>query len=389
MIKLLKKFGYVPRLCVWELTLQCNLNCRHCGSRAGKGRDDELTTPEALKLANDLADLGCKNLTLGGGEPLLRRDWPLIATTLIDRGVKTNMVTNGRAWNKETTKTARTVGLESVAFSVDGLEETHTYVRRVEGHWRHVFDCIDDCKAHGVIPSVITTVHRRNLHELDALREVLAQHGVERWQVQLGNPTGNMADHRDLCIEPEDVLVMVPKIAQLCRDKSRPKVYPGHNVGYYGDAEEDLRDTGGAIPFWIGCTAGISVIGIESNGNIKGCLSLPSAMNHEDRFVEGNIRQRSLRDIWTDPNAFAYNRKFTVDQLEGFCRACDYAEICRGGCSWTAFAYTTSRYDNPYCYYRQLKLQEERDKPGIPRPSAKYRLPIVDTAPAKPDHTAS
>ncbi|HNS99088.1 MAG TPA: radical SAM protein [Polyangiaceae bacterium] len=389
MIKLLKKFGYLPRLAVWELTLKCNLNCRHCGSRAGRKRADELTTPEALKLCKDLAELKCRHLTLSGGEPLLRKDWPLICSTLVDLGVKTNMVTNGKSWNKDTTKTALAVGLESAAFSIDGLEETHTYIRREPGHWKHVWSCIDHCKQMGLTASVITVVHRKNLHELDELRQLLIDHGVDRWQVQLANPTGNMADHRDLCLEPEDVLVVVPKLAELCAKKSRPKVYPAHNVGYYGEPEEHLRDTGGAIPFWVGCTAGCSVIGIESNGGIKGCLSLPSAMNGEDRFLEGNIRDTPLREIWYRRGAFSYNRDFTTEQLSGYCAECDYAEICRGGCSWTAFAYTGSRFENLYCYWRQLKEKEKREaasrkesssndnQPSTPADSPKRRIPVV------------
>ena len=138
-------------------------------------------------------------------------------------------------------------------------------------------------------------------------------------------------------------------------------MFPGHNVGYFGDPEADLRDRGGAIPFWVGCTAGCSVIGIESNGNIKGCLSLPSSRNGIDQFVEGNVRESSLEEIWWRKNAFAYNRKFSVKQLDGFCRTCDYADICRGGCAWTAFSHTSSRYDNPYCYWRQVKLREQRE----------------------------
>ncbi len=362
MMKLLRKLGYAPRTCVWELTLKCNLNCRHCGSRAGKARDDELTTPEALDLVEQIADLGCKTLTLGGGEPLLRKDWSVIATALIDRGVKTNMVTNGRTWTKDTTKVAKRLGLESVAFSLDGLETTHTYVRRVKGHWEHLIECIDDCRDNDFTVSVITTVHRRNLDELDELAELLTAHGVDRWQLQLGNPMGFMADNRDLCIHPEDVLTVVPKIAQLCRKMKKPRVYPGHNIGYYGDPEDDLRDTGGPIPFWIGCTAGCHVLGIESNGNVKGCLSLPSAMNNVDAFVEGNIRERPLREIWRDRQSFAYNRQFSLEQLSGFCKTCEYAEICRGGCSWTAFAYTGSRYENRYCYWRQLTEQNEKEQ---------------------------
>jgi radical SAM protein with 4Fe4S-binding SPASM domain len=361
MITLLQKFGYFPRLAVWELTLACNLNCRHCGSRAGKARDDELTTEEALQLCADLAALKCRYLTLGGGEPLARSDWPQLAEKLVGLGVNVNMVSNGRAWDHNTTLTAKRVGLESVAFSVDGLEETHEYIRRVKGHWRHIFDVIEDCKKEGLTASVITTVNRRNLHELEALRDILTERGVARWQIQLGIPSGNMADYPDLVISPEDVLDMVPLVAKLCRERKGPKVYPGHNVGYFGEPEEDLRDKGEAIPFWIGCNAGCSVIGIESNGNIKGCLSLPSAMNNVDAFVEGNIRQQPLAEIWNRPGAFSYNRDFSIEKMQGFCRTCDYAEICRGGCAWTAFSHTGSRLDNPYCYYRQMKLKEQRD----------------------------
>ena len=361
MLKLMKKVGYVPRLCVWELTLACNLNCRHCGSRAGMARDDELSPAEALQLADDLADLGCRNLTLGGGEPLLREDWPQICERLVSRGVRTNMVTNGRSWSEETVKTAKRVGLESVAFSIDGLEDTHTYVRRLKGHFAHLLDCIASCREGGLTVSAITMVHRKNFEELDELRALLAEHRVERWQLQLGNATGNMSDHPELCLRPEDVLTVVPKIAELRGLAGRPKVFPAHNVGYFGEPEADLRDDGGAIPFWVGCTAGCSVIGIESNGNVKGCLSLPSALNNEDAFVEGNIRDTSLEEIWRRKGSFAYNREFSLDKLAGFCRTCDYAEICRGGCAWTSYANTGSRWENQYCYWRQKCEQAERD----------------------------
>jgi len=278
------------------------------------------------------------------------------------------MVTNGKSWTKDVTATALAIGLESAAFSIDGLEETHTYIRREPGHWNHVWKCIDLCKQMGLTASVITVVHKKNLHELDELRELLIKHNVDRWQVQIGNPTGNLADHKNLCIQPEDVLDIVPKLAALCALKGKPRVYPAHNVGYYGEPEELIRDKGGAIPFWIGCTAGCSVIGIESNGGIKGCLSLPSALNQEDRFLEGNIRDTPLREIWNRRGAFSYNREFSTEQLSGYCAKCDYADICRGGCSWTAFAYTGSRFENLYCYWRQLKAKEERDNANATQP---------------------
>lgn len=58
-------------------------------------------------------------------------------------------------------------------------------------------------------------------------------------------------------------------------------------------------------------------------------------MHGESRFVEGNLRAKSLRDIWRRADAFAYNRRFNVEQLGGFCR---FRDVCRGGCSWGAWA---------------------------------------------------
>jgi radical SAM protein with 4Fe4S-binding SPASM domain len=106
---------------------------------------------------------------------------------------------------------------------------------------------------------------------------------------------------------------------------------------------------------------------------VKGCLSLPSAMNRESRFIEGNIRQRPLREIWESPDAFAYNRRFKVSQLKGFCRTCEYAEICRGGCSWTAFSHTGDRNDNPYCYYRQAVERGLIERGAGPTPEPQPR----------------
>jgi radical SAM protein with 4Fe4S-binding SPASM domain len=361
MIRLLEKYGYFPRVGVWELTLACNLNCRHCGSRAGKAREDELTLPEARRLCAELAELKCRFMTLSGGEPILRKDWVLIAETLVDAGVTTGMISNGRSWSKDIAKTAKTIGLESVAFSLDGFEASHDYQRRLAGHWKMAISAIDSAISAGLTTSVVTTINNRNLHELEGLRELLAAHGVRRWQVQFATPTGNMAENRGLMMEPKDVLHAVPLIARMCRDDQRPKVYPGHDVGYFGDPEEHLRDPMAPIPFWTGCSAGCSAIGIESNGNIKGCLSLPSELNGVTSFVEGNIRTSPLKEIWYRKGAFAYNREFTTESLGGFCRTCDYNDICRGGCTWSCFAEKEFVRDNPYCYWRQL--HEQRAQP--------------------------
>ena len=56
-----------------ELTARCNLDCVHCYHVRTSG--SEMTTDEVRRVFDDLADLGTMELTLTGGEPLLREDF--------------------------------------------------------------------------------------------------------------------------------------------------------------------------------------------------------------------------------------------------------------------------------------------------------------------------
>ena len=77
--------GFRLRSCVWELTLACCFGCRYCGSAGGRARADELSTAECLDTADQLAELGCRRVSLIGGEVFLRRDWAQIAGRLTGR----------------------------------------------------------------------------------------------------------------------------------------------------------------------------------------------------------------------------------------------------------------------------------------------------------------
>ena len=364
MIEVLQRLGCYPRFCVWELTLACDMRCQHCGSHAGPKRPDELSFEQCLEVADQLAAMSCEKVTLGGGEPTLHPRWHELGKRLTDQGVRVNIISNGWSWTAEHLEKSKEAGLANVAFSLDGFEADHDKVRR-KGSFRKVMDAVDLCVAGGMPASLVTHINKLNLHDLPAFRELLSQHEVASWQLQLGNPSGTMSEHHELVIAPEELLWLIPQIAELRTDEvERPYLYPSDNVGYFGRFEKEIRDKGARINFWIGCRAGFQVIGIESNGNVKGCLSLPSARHGKDAFLEGNLRDHSMETIWNRPGAFAYNRDFDLDKLAGFCAVCRYKDICRGGCSWTAYSHTKDRYDNPYCFYRQAVLADRLDLLG-------------------------
>ena len=90
-----------PYYAVWEITLACNLKCAHCGSRAGKKRDREMTTDECFRVVDQLADLGVQDVTLIGGEAYLRDDWDAVLRRIADRGMRPSIATGGRGLTRD------------------------------------------------------------------------------------------------------------------------------------------------------------------------------------------------------------------------------------------------------------------------------------------------
>lgn len=126
---LIENLGYVPEIYVWEPTRACDLSCTYCGSGAGSCRPNELSTAEALDLVAQLARLGTRLLTLSGGEPTLRHDWPELARAAVAAGLTVNLVSNGQGDGQRLADLAREVGLANVAISIDGLAATHDALR--------------------------------------------------------------------------------------------------------------------------------------------------------------------------------------------------------------------------------------------------------------------
>jgi len=98
---------------------------------------------------------------------------------------------------------------------------------------------------------------------------------------------------------------------------------------------------------WTGCGAGKYSLGILHNGDILGCTSV-----RDRSFIEGNIRQTPIKEIWMNPDSFSWNRKMTKDKLSGLCKKCYFGERCLGGCSNTRLTMEGSVYsENRYCSY--------------------------------------
>lgn len=344
-----------PIHAVWELTLKCDLACRHCGSRAGQARPGELSTEECLDLVRQMADLGVKEVSVIGGEAYLRDDWTVIIREIRRYGMLATMTTGGRDMTLERVEEAARAGLMGASVSIDGAETTHDRLRGVSGSYRSAVAALQNLSRAQIVTSVNTQINRLSLPDLPHVLETLIDAGARSWQIQLTVAMGRAADEPEVLLQPYDLAALFPLLAQLKARADQKNVYlaPGNNIGYFGPYESVLR---GDMPegHCTSCGAGCITLGIEADGSIKGCPSLTTY-----GWAGGNVRDSPLSDIWERAEPLRYTRDRTVDDLWGFCRTCYYANECRAGCTWTADVLFGRPGNNPYCHHRVIELARQ------------------------------
>lgn len=365
---------YFPFLAVWEVTLRCDLACRHCGSRAGHARPGELSTEECLDVIAQLAELGTREVALIGGEAYLRDDFLVLVAAIRAKGMLPTMTTGGRGITRASAADAKRAGLYSVSVSIDGDEATHDRLRGLKGSHRSAFEALSHFREARIPSATNTQINRLSMPHLPAVLEGIAAAGVKSWQLQLTVPMGRAADEPDVLLQPYDLLALFPILGDLAAraEALDVDIVAGNNLGYFGPFEHALRGKT-RRGHCGGCGAGKFTIGIEADGTVKGCPSLPTSA-----YAGGNVREHALRDIWERATPLRYTRDRTTRDLWGYCGDCYYADNCRAGCTWTSHVILGKPGNNPYCHHRALEMQ---------RAGKRERIVRIQEAPGAPfDH---
>jgi Y-X(10)_GDL-associated radical SAM protein len=347
---------FIPVHVVWEITLACDLKCLHCGSRAGHRRPSELSTAECIEVVDALARLGTREVTLIGGEAYLRKDWVDIIRAVRSHEMYCAIQTGGRNLTPQRISDAVAAGLNGLGVSLDGLAPLHDKLRGVQGSFLRALDTLKRAREADLNISVNTQIGADTIPDLPELMDTIIDVGAQQWQIQITVAMGNAVEHPELLLQPFRILELMPLLARLYHEGAERGLLMavGNNIGYFGPYEHVWRGFGDERVHWSGCTAGQTVLALEADGTVKGCPSLATV-----GFAGGNVRDLDIEEIWRTSKEIHFGRLRSVDDLWGFCRTCYYAEVCRGGCTWTSHSLLGRPGNNPYCHYRALELQKE------------------------------
>ena len=322
------------------MTLACNFSCHHCYSSSGKRAADELTLPEIQTLIEQLAEMGCQKLVLGGGEPFLRSELPAVIRFADRFGIDCFVHTNGSKLSAKLLTELAECPPAALAVSLDGADEASNDAIRGAHAFKRAMQGVELLERHyppGFNLSV--TITPRNATQAPQMVELAHEHGAKVLLLRPAYPAGEaMAEPELVC--DRDTFARAIDLA-----RARAKEL-GVTVDAPHPHEQGVPDFEG-----FGCVAARVVMGIDPRGNVTPCLNLP------DKFFAGNVRTQPLLKLWRGGRPFVAVRAQTANAQ---CASCRHFDTCRGGCRVRSlFAGNGLNGPDSWCHYEPLTTSRE------------------------------
>ena len=359
------KSGLDAPICLtWELTYACNLQCIHCLSSSGQRDPRELTTPQAFAVLDELRDLQVFYINIGGGEPMVRRDFFEIIEHAIGNGIGVKFSTNGVKIDKKVAARLAASDYVDVQISIDGATADVNDAVRGDGSFAMAVRALENLAAAGYSnPKISVVVTRHNVSQLDEFKRLADSYGAQLRITRL-RPSGRGADtwHE-----------LHPTNAQQ-REIYEWLLAHGENV-LTGDSFFHLNALGDPLPGLNMCGAGRVVCLIDPIGDVYAC---PFVIHEE--FRAGNVRDAGFAAIWKTSDLFTSLRE---PQSAGACASCGSFDSCQGGCMAAKF-FTGLPLDGPDPECVSGHGEHALSSAGVaPRPSMDHSKPVRLTVKAR------
>jgi radical SAM protein with 4Fe4S-binding SPASM domain len=359
-----------PLFTVWNITQACNLNCKHCYQNARRRPEaDELTADEKLALIDQMGDEFVPFVALAGGEPLVTPDLWKVLARCEKRGLHVTIATNGTLLTPEICLRLKAANVKYIEVSLDSLNpEEHDEFRGQEGSWKRTVQGIRNSVAAGIRTGMAVCFTRQTARTVDDVVRFAIDLGCRTFAHFNFIPVGRGREIIEQDMTPGQRETLLRKLQRHLEEGKIGVVSTAPQFGrtciVYG-SEEGLFATGHAgrgpgkktmiLSRYIGgCGSGRCYCSIQPNGAITPCVYIPGE-------EVGNIRQRSLAEIWNNPLfATLQDREDRGDH----CGVCDYRAYC-GGCRARALACTGDiQAGDPGCVYNYHAWQELAARQG-------------------------
>ncbi|UTC91060.1 radical SAM protein [Treponema denticola] len=351
----------------FDVTLACNYSCKHCNVSAGERMCNELTTHEILKILQEASEIGVSDMSITGGEPLLRKDILDILDFACNNTFFTNVClnTNGLLLTDDLIfEFKKRMPNIHIAVSLDGYNpKTYSNLRRLKNkvntpmskEFQIVSNNIRKLITNGIKTNINYTVTSTTINDMYQTYDYIKSLGVQILLAIKFFPFGFGKIHED---ELElDFKTWEQWLINLTQLKLTNTYYEGIRISVpcpweiylpllnAGYTEEDIEFVWGSqTPLKssnykkmrdIGCHAGVTNCAISPNGDVYPCGTISTNGKY---LVCGNLHEDSLENIWLHSKKLQELRTIELKDLGSACNKCDIKHICGGGCRSRAFS---------------------------------------------------
>lgn len=338
-----KFFGEEPLMAASiRVTKACNLRCPHCYASGGVALKNELKLPEMKSIIDQIAELKALHIFYTGGEPFMRRDLVEILKYTDKKGLGILISTNGQLVDQEILKKLKGLNIKLFQISIDGTQKIHDTIRG-KGVWEKA---VQNLKiARGILKKNVgigTVMMKGNWRVLSKVLEQAVQSGADIFALMFLILEGRATE--DLNPSPEEYIKALNSIfRQYGRYKDKIRLAQNTTIPT-ALVPKKWRDEG--IHEKFACCSFPYCIAVEANGDVAPC----DGFFNFPEMILGNVRKRSLTDIWRNSKLLKEIRSIKPSDLKGVCQKCIYKEYCAGGCRASAYSvYGNLTMPDPAC----------------------------------------
>jgi len=306
-----------------NVTDRCNLACRHCGVVPRAAGPRALESGQIRRIVDEARDLGAREFTLSGGEPLVREDWADLLRYSVARFHTVHLFTNATRIDRERARLIADLGVD-IQISLDGASGAVHDNLRGQGAFGRTMEGIENLQRSGAGGRITFNycVMRANRDDIFPTLDLAEKMGISLVRFLPISRIGRARESwSELSVGREDAIALYERLYRWAfTAPGSLRIDPGLK-GFHlrvRDPEDPYRT----------CPLGSRLL-VDADGGIYPC---PCLMNDNYRIgdaagagLAGALRSDRLRRLWA---AFT-GRKDAIAK----CRACPWRQLCGAACA--------------------------------------------------------
>lgn len=326
----------------WAITGHCNCRCRHCYMSAPTGKIPEYSTEKCLEIIDQMEAAGVQNVSLTGGEALVRRDFLKLITRLTEAGINLSIImSNGILVNEWLLDALDELGQKpEFNMSFDGIG-CHDWLRGVEGVEEAVIRAFKLCRDRGFPTASEYCLHRGNLDAFRDSVKLLGELGCGYLKVNRVRAEGEGTKITENIISLEEEYQFYMDYLPHYFEDGEPVrlmlagLFMKTQSGEYIIPSEKQPEDRDCSNYCL-CGHARNVMHITADGYIVPCIPIGSQESGRKHFP--NIFETTITEALQDSSYmnFIDTRLAAYFEHNPECAVCQYRNRCAGGCRGNA-----------------------------------------------------